>query len=89
MEPWGRLMINHGIFLLFAIPALCIVVVAFAQFGDEMFKRKFIIDRRKAQDETSRFRRRYSDSQLRALDSQVSPSDSTDSSAMETSGNRR
>jgi hypothetical protein len=89
MEPRERLMINHGIFLLFAIPALCIVVVALAQFGDEMFKRKFIIDRRKAQDENSRFRRRYSDSQLRALDSRIDSSDSTDDSAMETSGNRR
>jgi hypothetical protein len=90
MEPFQeRLMINHGIFLLFAIPALCIVVVAIAQFGDEMFKKKFIIDRRKAQDENSRFRRRYSDSQLRALDSKLEHSDSTDTSDMETSGNRR
>ncbi len=82
-------MMNHGIWLLFAIPAFCIIVVAFAQFGDEMFKKKFIIDRRKAQDENSRFRRRYSDSQLRALDSKLQSSDSTDSSALETSGDRR
>jgi hypothetical protein len=89
MEAQERLMINHGIFLLFAIPALCIVVIAVAQFGDEMFKKKFIIDRRKAHDENSGFRRRYSDSQLRALDSKIDSSDSTDDSALETSSNRR
>jgi hypothetical protein len=82
-------MTNHGIFLLFAIPALCIVVVAFAQFGDEMFKKKFVIDRRKAQDENSGFRRRYSDSQLRALDSKIDSSDSKETSTLETSGDRR
>ena len=82
-------MTNHGILLLFAIPALCIVVVAFAQFGDEMFKKKFVIDRRKAQDENSRFRRRYSDSQLRALDTKTDRSDSADHQILETSGDRR
>jgi hypothetical protein len=80
-------MMNHGVLLLFAIPALCIIVVAFAQFGDEMFKKKFILERRKAQDENSRFRRRYSDSQLRDLDSKIDNSDSTDS-VLETSSNR-
>ena len=81
-------MMNHGVLLLFAIPALCIIVVAFAQFGDEMFKKKFVLERRKAQDENSRFRRRYSDSQLRDLDSKIDNSDSTDS-VLEASSNRR
>jgi hypothetical protein len=38
---------NQSVFILFAIPILCIVVVAFSQFGDEMFKKKFVIERRK------------------------------------------
>ena len=33
---------NHGILLLFAIPALCIAVIAIKHFGDEMFKKKFL-----------------------------------------------
>jgi len=82
-------MMSHGIMLLFAIPIFCIVVVALAQFKDEMFKRKFVIDRRKAQDPTSQFRRRYSDSQLRALDTKTDRSDSRDHEVLETSGDRR
>ena len=82
-------MMNHGILLLFAIPILCIIVVALAQFKDEMFKKKFVIDRRKAQDPNSRFRRRYSDSQLRALDTKADPSDSSSRQVLETTGDRR
>jgi hypothetical protein len=80
---------SHGIMLLFAIPILCIIVVALAQFKDEMFKRKFTIERRKAQDPTSQFRRRYSDSQLRALDTKTDRSDSRDQQVLETTGDRR
>ena len=72
-----------------AIPIVCIVVVALAQFKDEMFKKKFVIDRRKAQDPTSHFSRRYSDSQLRALDTKTDRSDSRDHEVLETTGDRR
>ena len=82
-------MMNHSIVLLFAIPILCIVVVGLTQFKDEMFKKKFVIDRRKAHDPNSRFRRRYSDSQLRALDTKTDRSDSADHQVLETSGDRR
>jgi hypothetical protein len=33
-------------FALFAIPVICIVIIAISQFGDEMFKKKFVINRR-------------------------------------------
>lgn len=33
-------------FALFAIPIICIVIIAISQFGDEMFKKKFVINRR-------------------------------------------
>lgn len=82
-------MMSYGILLLFAVPILCIVVVALAQFKDEMFKKKFVIERRKAQDPTSQFRRRYSDSQLRALDTKADPSDSSSHQVLETTGPRR
>jgi hypothetical protein len=45
--------------VLFAIPILCIIVVAFAQFGDEMFKKKFFIERRnRSANEQAQVRRR-------------------------------
>jgi hypothetical protein len=79
---------NYGLLLLFGIPILCIIVVALTQFKDEMFKKKFVIDRRKAHDPNSRFRRRYSDSQLRALDTKTDRSDSADHEVLETSDRR-
>ena len=82
-------MMNHGIFLLFAIPALCIIVVAFAQFGDEMFKRKFIIERRTAKDKNSDLRRRHSDAREPVGQSEeIDSSSATDASMLETSSNR-
>ena len=54
---------NHGVLWLFAIPAVCIFVIGFAQFKDEMFKKKFIIDRRMRRSEGNNpnHNRRYSD----------------------------
>jgi hypothetical protein len=37
---------NQVIVLLFAIPVLCMVVIAVNQFIDETFKKTFVIDRR-------------------------------------------
>jgi hypothetical protein len=37
---------NQVIVALFAIPTLCIILVGLNQFWDEMFKKKFFIDRR-------------------------------------------
>lgn len=37
---------NEVILVLFAIPILCIIVIAWSQFHDEMFKKKFLIERR-------------------------------------------
>jgi hypothetical protein len=37
---------NQSIWWLFAIPVLAIIIVAVYQFWDEMFKKKFVIDRR-------------------------------------------
>jgi hypothetical protein len=87
-KPKGRFMMNHSIWLLFAIPILCIIVVAFAQFGDEMFKKKFIIERRTAKDKNSDLRRRYSDPREPVGQSEIDSSSATDASVLETSGNR-
>jgi hypothetical protein len=38
---------NRTIVLLFAIPVLCIIIIVVNQFWDEMFKKKFVIERRK------------------------------------------
>ena len=53
------------IFLLFAIPVISIVVIALYQFFDEMFKKKFVLERRvRSSDDqpAGAQRRRYSDS---------------------------
>jgi hypothetical protein len=54
---------NHGVLFLFAIPALCIIVIAIAQFKDEVFKKKFILERRNraANSQNPAHNRRYSD----------------------------
>ncbi|MEI9979473.1 MAG: hypothetical protein WDN23_10815 [Edaphobacter sp.] len=74
----------HSAWLLFAIPIVCIFVVAFAQFGDEMFKRKFVIERRTLKENNSGFRRRHTDA-----DQQAGHAQAKDDSILETSGNRR
>jgi hypothetical protein len=90
-KPKGRFMMNHGIFLLFAIPALCIIVVAFAQFGDEMFKRKFIIERRnRTSNGGASGNRRYNDPKGPVAQSEATPqsSEAKDTPNLETSGIR-
>jgi hypothetical protein len=37
---------NEVVALFFGIPVVCIVIVVLSQFWDEMFKKKFVIDRR-------------------------------------------
>jgi hypothetical protein len=37
---------NHAIWWLFTIPTLAIIIIVLNQFWDEMFKKKFVIDRR-------------------------------------------
>jgi hypothetical protein len=46
IKPSGRLIINPVIYILFATPIICILIVVFTQFNDELFKKKFVIDRR-------------------------------------------
>jgi hypothetical protein len=41
-----RSTMNQVIVALFAIPILCIILIGLNQFRDEMFKKKFLIDRR-------------------------------------------
>ena len=80
---------NHGMLVLFAVPAICIVVVAFTQFGDEVFKKKFVIERRirTAKSRNPDHNRRHSDAkdQIPAQESQ--PAASSASRILETSGN--
>jgi hypothetical protein len=63
---------NQAIVVLFAIPILCIIVIVVSQFKDEMFKKKFVIERRNRSKGTALDRapgspgssnRRFSDSQ--------------------------
>jgi len=76
---------NHGVVWLFAIPTLCILVIAFTQFKDEMFKKKFVIDRRQRRSEGNNpaHNRRYSDRR------QPAPTEATSvqQQGTETSGN--
>jgi hypothetical protein len=84
---------NHGMWMLFTIPAICIVVIAISQFGDEMFKKKFIIERRRkaAADSISSStsqNRRYNDPKGPASQSEPTPEPlaATDTRSLETSG---
>jgi len=84
---------NHGVLFLFAIPALCIIVIAVAQFKDEVFKKRFILERRNraANSQNPGHNRRYSDRRAPA----VHPETSSEQSAaapdkdMETPGIRQ
>jgi len=80
---------NHGMLALFAVPAICIVVIAFTQFGDEVFKKRFVIERRirTAKSRNPAHNRRHSDAKdpNPAQDSQ--PAASSASRILETSGN--
>jgi len=44
---------NQVIVALFAIPIFCIILIGLNQFRDEMFKKKFLIDRRDQLDKDS------------------------------------
>jgi hypothetical protein len=83
---------NHGVLLLFAVPTLCIIVIAFAQFKDEVFKKKFILERRNraANSQNPSHNRRYSDRRAPAAQAETSPEQpaATDKD-METSGIRQ
>jgi hypothetical protein len=86
---------NHGVLWLFAIPAVCILVIAFAQFKDEVFKKKFVIDRRQRRSDGANptHNRRYSDRrQPAAATSEATPEQAqtratdSDSGVLEASG---
>jgi hypothetical protein len=78
---------NHGVLWLFAIPTVCILVIAFAQFKDEMFKKKFVIDRRQRRSDGSNptHNRRYSDRRQPAAASEATSEEQPP--ATQTSGN--
>ena len=80
---------NHGMLMLFAVPALCIAVVAFAQFGDEVFKKKFLIERRirTAKSRNAAHNRRHSDAKESNPAPESQPATSSASRTLETSGN--
>jgi hypothetical protein len=76
---------NHGMLVLFAVPAICIAVVAFTQFGDELFKKKFVIERRvrTAKSRNPAHNRRHSDAKESNPAQETQPSASR---TLETSG---
>ena len=80
---------NHGILVLFAVPAICIIVIAFTQFGDEVFKKKFLIERRirTAKSRNPAHNRRHSDAKEPNPAQESRPTDSSASRILETSGN--
>jgi hypothetical protein len=80
---------NHGMLALFAVPAICIVVVAFTQFGDEVFKKKFVIERRirTAKSRNPAHNRRHSDAKEPNAAQESQPAASSAPRILETSGN--
>ena len=80
---------NHGMLALFAVPAICIGVIAFTQFGDEVFKKKFVIERRIRTAKSRNFadNRRHSDAKEANPAQESQPSASSASRTLETSGN--
>lgn len=80
---------NHGMLLLFAVPAICIAVIAFTQFGDELFKKKFVIERRirTAKSRNAAHNRRHSDAREPNPAQESQPAQSQASRILETSGN--
>ena len=78
---------NHGILVLFAVPAICILVVAFTQFGDEVFKKKFVIERRirTAKSRNPAHNRRHSDVKESNPAQESQPAASSASRTLETS----
>jgi len=92
VAPGRKIIMNHGILVLFAIPALCIAVIAIIHFGDEMFKKKFIIERRRQASDGSTnpsHRRRYNDPKLPGQQGEATPEPSaaaTETRSLEASG---
>ena len=80
---------NHGILVLFAVPAICIAVIAFTQFGDEVFKKKFVIERRirTAKSNNPAHNRRHCDVKESNPAQESHPAASSASRILETSGN--
>ncbi len=80
---------NHGMLVLFAIPAICIAFIAFTQFGDELFKKKFVIERRirTAKSRNPAHTRRHSDASEPNPAQESQPAASSASQVLETSGN--
>jgi len=66
---------NRTILLLFAIPVLCIIIIVVNQFWDEMFKKKFVIERRKGSsgDRAGSHNRRYNDPGASTRGSEATP----------------
>jgi hypothetical protein len=81
---------NQGHLVLFAIPVICIIVIAFTQFRDEMFKKRFILERRTkaGKSHDPNHTRRYNDSKMPGAQSETAaePSAATGTSTFETSG---
>jgi len=80
---------NRGMLVLFAVPAICIAVVAFTQFGDEVFKKKFLLERRirTAKSRNPAHNRRHSDAKESTPAQESQPAASSASRILETSGN--
>lgn len=80
---------NHGMLVLFAVPAICIAVIAFTQFGDEVFKKKFVIERRirTAKSNNPAHNRRHSDVKESNPAQESQSAGSSASRILETSGN--
>ena len=83
---------NQGHVVLYAIPVICILVIAFTQFRDEMFKKRFILERRTgAKSQDPNHNRRYNDPKTPGAQSETAlePSDAAAASPLETSGARQ
>jgi hypothetical protein len=80
---------THGMLVLFAVPAICIAVIAFTQVGDEVFKKKFILERRirTAKSRHPAHNRRHSDAKETNPAQQSQPAASQASRTLETSSN--
>jgi len=84
---------NQGHLAFFAIPVICIIVIAFTQFRDEMFKKRFILERRnrEANSQDPGHTRRYNDPKVPSSRPETTPESPVDTPAsiLETSGIRQ
>jgi hypothetical protein len=80
---------NHEMLVLFVVPAICIVVIASTQFGDELFKKKFLLERRirTAKSRNAAHNRRHSDAKEPSPAQESQPAGSSASRILEPSGN--